>query len=193
MKTSTFSGLEDLLRFPFQDTDWKKKLLIASAVVFISVMIPLIIPLVFLMGYNERIARRIILDDGELYLPEWGDWGELFAGGFRLSAAGFLFSLPSIVLSVGGYGLMMAPALIAERAPAYSFQTMLAGTVAGMFVFGLSMVLGLVIGLFSPVALMHIVAKGEFSAAFRVREWWQVLRANVAGFAVTCLIVLGIS
>ena len=61
-----------------------------------------------------------------------------------------------------------------------------------MGAFGLAMVVGLVTGFVTPVAMMHTVAKDDFSAAFRVREWWPILRANLTGFLLSYVIVMGV-
>jgi hypothetical protein len=39
-----------------------------------------------------------------------------------------------------------------------------------------------------PAAEMYMVEKGEFSAGFRIREWWPILRANIGGFVAAVAI-----
>lgn len=197
MTTSTFQGIQRLFTYPFEDADWKQKLLIASLIALVGAVIPLVVPMVFLTGYCERIIRRIVREDGEPYLPEWDDWNTLFVGGFKLFGAGFLYTLPVIVLSIGGYALMMVPAIAAEfmeyQPIPFDWDWVFFGSmVGGMGAFGLAMVIGLVTGFVAPVAMMHTVAKDDFSAAFRVREWWPILRANITGFLLSYVIVMGV-
>jgi hypothetical protein len=197
MTTSTFQGIQRLFTYPFEDADWKQKLLIASLTALVGAVIPLVVPLVFLAGYCEKIIRRIVQENGEPYLPEWDDWNALFVSGFKLFGAGFLYTLPVIVLFVGGYALMMVPAIAVEfmkyQPMPFDWDGVFFGSmVGGMGAFGLAMVLGLVTGFVSPVAMMHTVAKDDFSAAFRVREWWPILRANMTGFLLSYVIVMGV-
>ena len=72
--------LKQLFAFPFQDPRWQNKFLIGSLVVFAGFIIPLI-PFFFVYGYMAQIMRRIIVEKGEPFLPEWDDWGKLFVDG----------------------------------------------------------------------------------------------------------------
>ena len=192
------SNLKDSLFYPFSDSDWKRKLVIASVIAFFGVVIPLIIPIILLVGYCKRIMRRIIQEGEDPFLPEWDDWGNLFANGVGLFGVGLIYSLPSIVLFVAGYGLMMSVPFIAEYVEAsgnslpYDFDLFfLAGTFGGMAIFGVSMLASIITGVMMPPALAHAVAKDEFSAAFRVREWWPIFRTNLTGFLFSYVILMG--
>jgi hypothetical protein len=52
----------------------------------------------------------------------------------------------------------------------------------------LLMLTGLVI---VPVAAGHVIATNQFGAAFRVREWWSIFRANLSGYLITYVLILG--
>ena len=66
------------------------------------------------------------------------------------------------------------------------------GTFTWIVLFGLGLFLGLIMGLFTPAILCHVVAKDDFSAAFQVREWWRIFRANLWGFTISYLVLLGL-
>ena len=70
--------------------------------------------------------------------------------------------------------------------------TSMLGTFGGMALFGLGLVLTFIVGLITPAMICHVIAEDDFSAAFRFREWWNIFRANLSGFAITYLIVLGL-
>ena len=57
--------------------------------------------------------------------------------------------------------------------------------------FGVGMLLMLAVSLILPVTVSHAVATDEFSAAFRVREWWDIFKANIAGFLIAYVILAG--
>lgn len=197
--TNSFTSdeLTALAKFPFTDPRWQTKFLIGSLLTLAGYVIP-IVPAIFLYGYAFQIMRRIIVDKGEPYLPEWDDWGKLFTDGLKLIGVGFVYSLPILVLMCGGYGLFFAfnigaaavaadSEAVSSAVPALSLASM-----AIMFVsLGLAMILALLLGLFLPVAIGHLVATDDFAAAFRVREWWPIFKANVAGYLVSYGLLLG--
>ena len=60
----------------------------------------------------------------------------------------------------------------------------------------LSMFLGTLFSLLGavvvPVALGHFVAQGKLRAAFRVRQWWHILKADKLGYFVTWIVMAGL-
>jgi hypothetical protein len=38
-----------------------------------------------------------------------------------------------------------------------------------------------------------MVAKDSFGAAFQINEWWPIFRANLGGFILSYLIIIGVS
>ncbi len=42
-----------------------------------------------------------------------------------------------------------------------------------------------------PPMLAHVAATNSFTAAFHVRAWWHILRANFGGFAVALVLTVG--
>jgi len=67
----------------------------------------------------------------------------------------------------------------------------LVGMVSWLGGFGLGMVLMLIGLAFLPVAVGHVIATDQFSAAFRVREWWPIFRANLSGYVITYVLMFG--
>jgi hypothetical protein len=196
----TLNSLEEILTFPFRDKEWQNKLLIGSLVVLASFVVP-ILPLLLVYGYGVRIARRVINGDGELYLPEWDDWSALFVDGAKIVGIWFVSALPLLIIAFAGQGLFMAssfvPALVAEAAGgeaalALAMVSTLLGVGGGLAVSGATIVLSLAMGIFLPVITGHVIATGEFAAAFRVREWWRVFRANVGGYLLVLIVMLGV-
>jgi hypothetical protein len=50
-----------------------------------------------------------------------------------------------------------------------------------------------VIGFISPAAQQHVLVTERLSAVYRVREWWPIFRANLAGYLITYLLILALS
>ena len=43
-----------------------------------------------------------------------------------------------------------------------------------------------------PPALGNLLAKGDFGAAFRFKEWWPVFKANLSGYILAVALGLGV-
>lgn len=186
-----------LFKFPFKDQDWKSKLLIAFLLTLASIIIP-IVPVIFLAGYAATIMKMGI-DGEEFHLPEWADWDELLIKGLRLFGVGFIATLPLILLFACSYLTLMAPAFSTlfidpsnadELSPAWALSFLVA-PFGGMCLIGLSMFLALFIGFIIQPAIGHTVAESRFSAAFRFPQWWAILKANIGGYLISYILILG--
>ena len=188
---------QQVLAYPFRDPKWGNKLLVGSAVLLAGFIVP-VVPALFVMGYFARILRQAIAD-GEWRLPEWDEWGHMLTDGLKLLGASLVYSLPAIVLMMVAFGLSFVPSFIpffqsgADESQVGTWvAAMLGASMLGWALMGLAMLVWLVTLLFQPPAMAHMVAKGTFGAAFRIREWWRIVRANRAGFALAYVIVMGL-
>jgi hypothetical protein len=198
--TVTLESLKKAVFFPFQGKNWTGKFLIGAALCLGGF---LIIPLLFVMGYCAQIMKRVILHDEDPELPEWNDWGVLIVDGLKLYGVCIIYSLPAIILVLGGYGLMMG-SNIALSLSSYAFDPSssdpsllpaiggMVGMFGGIAVMMLGTFLGYLTSFILPPALGNMIDKGSFGAAFRVREWWPILRANLGGFVLAFVISMGI-
>ena len=66
----------------------------------------------------------------------------------------------------------------------------------GMPVFFCTMAFGILLSiglhLASGPALTHMAVKGSFGALFQVKEWWQILRANLGGYLIVIFLIYAI-
>ena len=202
--TSTVSleGIKKAVFFPFRGKKWGIKVLIGSALMFGNAIIPIVLAIP-LFGYFSRIMQRIIVQDEDPELPEWQDWGALFTDGFKLGGAVLIFLLPAFILMVGGYllFLLLDFSLVASSAALAhgssnpfppSMVVSMVGMFGGLGVAMLGIVLMYITLIFVPPALGNLIAKNEFKAAFRFREWWPVFRANLSGYVVALALALGL-
>jgi len=194
----TSDTIKELLAFPFQDERWKQKLSVAFLISLFGLVIPFI-PAIFFIGYSAQIMKRIILENGAPYLPEWDDWSQFFRDGGKLFAAGFVYMLPAGLIFIASYALMVGPMILAifQSGNTDSFEQAMisaqfAGMMGGFVLAGVAMLAMVVTGLFYPVAAGHVVAKDRFAAAFHIREWWPIFRANLGGFLISYALVLGV-
>ena len=190
------STLSTLFKFPFSDSRWFQKLLMGGLLVLANLIIP-IIPSFFLIGYYYQISQRIIKGDGVAALPEWDDWGKLFVNGFKYWAASFIYNLPVTICLLFAYALMIIPAFIMGSADAYvgdEFFPFFIKSFLPVFLsfplLGVGMLLSVITGIIAPPALMHLVDKDSFGAAFEFKSWWKIFRANLGGFALSFLLLV---
>jgi hypothetical protein len=196
------SALKPLLKFPFQGPDWRNRFLLGTALTLAGFFIPLL-PLVFVYGYTAAIMRQTIQGQ-ELELPAWGDWGKLGLDGLRLAVVSLAYTLPGIlVLSAGWFLYMIASfafPLLMSGAGNRGGEGMAALAALAMFgsvaIFLLSLFLGFILILLAliplPAAMAHFVAQDKVAAAFRVREWWPLLKANRSGYFAAWVVVFGL-
>ena len=194
----TTDDLQTLATYPFKDPDWKRKFLIGSLVMVAGYVVP-VLPLFLLYGYCAQMMRQVINTGADPYLPEWDDYGKFFVDGAKLFGAGFIYMLPVIFLVIIGYGLFFAgaivPAALAEAGDDVSpllAIVPIVGIFGGMAFFGLGMAFILAIGLLLKPIIGHVVATDDFSAAFRVQEWWAIFRANLVGFIVAYVLLIAV-
>ncbi len=195
-QTLDTENLKELFLYPFNDEDWQNKFLIGSLVVLASIIIP-IIPLIIFYGYDAQIKRRVVSGDGKPSLPEWKDWGQLLVDGLKPFGVVVLLNIPLILTIVFPMMLFLIPSIVLP-ATGQNSETISAGLPIVMMVgffacFSIGMILALLAGAITPMITTHVTITDDFGAAFRVREWWAILQANFAGYAVACAIfVVGI-
>jgi hypothetical protein len=191
-KQKLTSDISQVLAFPFKDEKWLSKVAVSSVLIFFS-FIP-VLPVVLFLGYLAEIIRRIAVDQESPSLPEWDDLNNYFQNGFRLFGAGAVYMLPSTLFMVIGYIGMFVPVVIAELGSLTEIEAMnylMVGYLAGFGFIGIGVMLSMVTGVILPIAGSHVAVKGEFAAAFRFKEIWQIFKANWSGFLVAFLIIIG--
>lgn len=196
-QSQSMASLKDLLRFPFQGPDWQNRFLVGAGLVLAGFFIP-IVPLVFVSGYALQVTRRVI--EGEApSLPAWDDWGRLGVDGLRSMVVSLVYLLPGALVYLGGMavyfgGVTVMPFMLDSSPDASALFFF--GLMALIAIFMASLALGMVLlalgGVPLPVATAHFVAKDRVGAAFRLREWWPVLRANKLGFFIDWVLLTGL-
>ncbi len=178
-----------LLYFPVENSEARKNFLIGSLVIFASFIIP-ILPYLLAIGYVMRIMRQVI--EGETpRMIAWDDWEGMLKDGLKLFGVRFVYSLPLLLVFLPVMLVfLVAPFLAAtlENENIF-FLTFLVFPVFMVCLFPLSLAFALIL----PAPEAHVAATREFSAGFRIGEWWPIFRKNIAGFLVAFLVIYGVS
>ncbi len=198
--SDTFSmpSLRTLLKFPFQAPGWPNRFLVGTALIWAGMFVP-IVPILFVYGYLVRTARHVIRGQAPA-LPEWNDWSGLGVDGLRGFVVGAVFLGPSLVVMVGGWVLYFVLIFGGTLGTAESHGEQFGLFFGLMFVAIAVMFLSIFVGWLLlmlgavplPAALMHFIARDRLGAAFSVREWWAIVRADRWGYLAAWIVALGL-
>ncbi|MEJ2211138.1 MAG: DUF4013 domain-containing protein [Anaerolineae bacterium] len=166
--------------FVFEDENWIVKVLIGAGIFAVAILfswvilIPLIIGMAILGGYQIEIVRRVIHGqvDG---LPEWDDWGKLIVDGLKYIVIGIVYALPAIIVSLC---LGVPAGIISDNSPGLSSALSLLSSC-------LSVLWAIVISIVLPAAVAFFVEEDDLGAAFRFGEVLAFVRDNLSTYLVT--------
>ena len=175
--------LKEIFTFPFKDADSRKYLLIGGLISLAAFFVP-ILPYFVLYGYAVIIVKQVLNGESPHMVP-WEDWAGMFKDGAKLFGVRLIFALPIIIFAIPVMLGGIAMPFIAEGVDSGSTDTFLAiYTVIMLGTMCIVIPLSIPLTVIIPAAEMHNVDKDDFAAAFRFKEWWPILRANLGGFIV---------
>lgn len=179
-------NIEQILTFPFKETESRKNFLIGTLVYFASFIVP-ILPLILAMGYTARIMRQAVNGE-ELHMPAWDDWESMLKDGLYLFGVRMAYTLPLLIILLPlFFGITFLPIWLDSNSGAGEALVILPFLffgIAMIFIFPISLALGIIL----PTAEVHTIINNDFAAGFRIREWWRIFRANWVGFLLAYLI-----
>jgi hypothetical protein len=182
--------LSELFLFPLQEREARKHLLIGSLIYLAGFIVP-ILPWLVITGYNAIIVRQI-LNGEKPHLVPWDNWEALLKNGLRMMGIRLIFALPILVLMTPFFISMFAIPFISSLEKGGG-NIMLIFMLISFLIFLLIIPLSFIIGIVAPVSEIHMLAKDEFAAGFRVSEWWPIFKANWGGFLLAYAIVYGVT
>jgi hypothetical protein len=174
-------NLNEILLFPVKDEEARKHFLIGLVVSLAAFIIP-IVPYLVLFGYAVVIAKQVLANESPRMIA-WTDWSNFIKDGLKLFGVRMIFSLPIVLLTFPIIIVAIIMPIVMANADSSQVDAMFVIFMAVIFgtiflVIPISIQLAVII----PAAEMHMIEKDEFAAAFRFREWWPLLRANLGGF-----------
>ena len=184
-------NLSDLFMFPMEDGEARKHFLIGCLIYLAGFFIP-ILPWLVTAGYSAIIIRQV-LNGQKPHLVPWDNWEILLKDGARLFGIGLVYSLPLLILMILFFAIFFAFPFFSlslhdgnnQGLGMLSILFILFTMGAFILIFPLSLAIGLVV----PVAEVHAIAKDDFMAGFRVKEWWPIFKENWVGFVVVLAIM----
>jgi hypothetical protein len=165
--------------YPFEDDDWLSKL-------FIGALVSLIPILNFAWtGYTVDIVRNV--SDGVSFpMPEWSDFGDKFVKGFFIWAAGFIYSLPALIIGCLPLGFLAISAGTESSNTSDTFLSIFAGV--GIFFACLIVLYALVLSFYFPSVFINFAKKGTFGSCFEVGEIIKIVSKNTSKYLTAWLV-----
>jgi len=162
--------------FVFEDEKWIEKVLIGGLVGLIPLIGSFLV-----IGYVVQLIRNVRNGDARP-LPEWTEWGELLADGFKLFVVFFVWALPLIIVSMFAF----IPAAMAGDSGSSD-----ASSIAGLFAtcFGcVAFLYAIVLSLASPAILIKFAETKEIGSGFNVSEILSFTKSHLGEIILVVIV-----
>lgn len=166
--------------YTFEDAKWFSKLLIGALISIVPILN------IAWGGYTCEIIRRVSRNDPEP-LAGWDDLGTKFVQGLVLFIAGFIYSLPIVILA-----LLMIPLFASAAATEGDVQSTLAavGTGVGILLSCVIILYGLLLSVFIPAVQVNYARKATFGSCFEIGAIIRLATSNLGNYLLAWLAYL---
>jgi hypothetical protein len=165
--------------YPFEDDEWLSKLFIGAIVNAVP-----IVNFAF-TGYTVDIVRNVS-EGVSLPLPDWSEFGDKFVKGFLIWAAGFIYSLPAIIIACLPLGFLVIPVATESSNVSDTFFSVFTGI--GIFLVCLLAIYMLLLSFYFPAVYINFARKGNFGSCFEIGEIFRIVSANLGQYLTAWLI-----
>jgi hypothetical protein len=177
------------ISFITEDPRWQQKLLIGTGVIIgstvLSVVLIGIVGFLIFAGYCVRLLQNV--RDGQTYpLPEWDQWGEDLARGFKLAVGYIVWALPVLILIIP---TAIGNALASSGSDGAEFL----GAMLSICGSCLSMIYGLLLAVAMPGITISFARDEEITSALQFREIIAWTQANIGQVLVVTLVYIAAS
>jgi hypothetical protein len=154
------------ISFITEDPRWQQKLMIGTGVIIgsavLSVVFIGIIGFIIFAGYCVRLLQNV--RDGVPYpLPEWDQWGEDLARGFKLIIATLVWGLPMLILVIPS---IIGSAMTESRSDGAQFM----GSMLLICGSCLTMIYGLLLAAVTPGISIAFAKDEQITSALQFRQ-----------------------
>jgi len=165
--------------YPFEDDEWLTKL-------FLGAIISAVPILNFAWtGYTVDIMRNVI-DGVSMPMPAWSDFGDKFVKGFLVWAAGFIYTLPALIIACLPLGFLIIPATMESSNTTETLISVFTGI--GILFLCLLVLYLLAFSFFFPAVYINFARKGTFGSCFEIREIIKIVSQNTSKYLTAWLV-----
>ena len=165
--------------YPFEDENWLSKLFLGAIVSAVPILN------FAWTGYTVDIVRNVS-DGVSLPLPDWSEFGDKFVKGFLIWAAGFIYSLPALIIACLPLGFLAIPALAEDSNLSDTFFLVFTGV--GIFLICLIVLYLLVFSFYFPAVYINFARKGTFGSCFEIGEIIKIVSEDTSEYLTAWLI-----
>lgn len=171
--------------FPFEDDEWLTKLFLGAIVSAVPI-------LNFAWGgYTVDILKNVI-DGNPRPMPDWSDFGDKFVKGFFIWAAGFIYSLPAIIIACLPLSLLIIPISSEISTESVTSPDAWASAFTGIGIIFLCLLVLylLVFSFYFPAVYIHFAQKGTFGSCFEIGEIIKIVSKNTSKYITAWLVAI---
>jgi len=161
--------------YVFEDKDWFRKIAIPALCALIPVLGQFIV-----IGWGLKATKNVIEGKEKDALPEL-DFGADLGRGFMATVISLIYNLPVAIIA-GISGAMFGFAT--DQGSSGNWVLITLGSCIGL----IGLLLGIASAILAAPAVANYVAKGQFSAAFKFKEIFAILKKS---FVSWLLVILG--
>ena len=177
------------LTFYTEDPRWKEKLGIGIGMILVSTLLSFVlvgvVGFIILMGYSVRLLQNV--RDGKTHpLPEWDQWGDDLARGFKLFVVTLIWGIPLFFVMIP---TMIGGAMTDSGGDGVVFIGVLLITCGTC----LSIIYGLLYAFLTPGITVLFAEDEKIGSGLRVREVWQWSRERVGEVLIVLVLIVAVS
>jgi hypothetical protein len=177
------------ISFITEDPRWQQKVMIGTGVIIASTVLSFvligIIGFIIFAGYCVRLLQNV--RDGHPYpLPEWDQWGEDLARGFKLMVASLIWGLPVLILVIPS---IIGGALADSNSEGAQFMGAMLSICGGC----LTMIYALLLTAATPGISIAFAKDEQITSALQFRDIIAWTQANIGQVLVVTLVYIAAS
>ncbi|MCS7246301.1 MAG: DUF4013 domain-containing protein [Thermomicrobium sp.] len=169
--------------YPFQDSEWLHKALIALVMLLIPIIGWLIV-----FGYIMRIIRQIALGS-DVPLPEWDDFAGDLARGFKFFVISLIWAIPFYLLA----GCFQIPGVLLQTQAGSDLAEDPLFVVLSLCGYCVAWLIGQVLTFIAPLFVTRFAVADRFGAAFALRDIVRELPRGIVDLLLIFLLSWGLS
>ena len=165
--------------YPFEDDEWLTKLLLGALVSAVPILN------FAWTGYTVDILRNVT-DGISKPMPDWSEFGDKFVKGFLIWAAGFIYTLPALIIACLPLGLLIIPASMESSNTSETLISIFTGV--GILFLCLLVFYLLAFSFYFPAVYINFARKGTFGSCFEISEIIKIVSENTSKYLTAWLV-----
>ncbi len=165
--------------YPFEDDEWLTKLLLGALISAVPILN------FAWTGFTVDILRNVT-DGISKPMPDWSEFGDKFVKGFFIWAAGFIYTLPALIIACLPLGFLIIPASMESSNTSETLISIFTGV--GILFLCLLVFYLLAFSFYFPAVYINFARKGTFGSCFEISEIIKIVSENTSKYLTAWLV-----